>query len=455
MSYWQDPETGVWWCRFYADGTKAGPRPRRRLGGAKMPATEAKRRYEILRGQAAGRRSGFIEAPTFAELVEEWKPLRLHAYSSSWRAWIERLLEKRLLPAIGHLVLDDEGGIRRGPRLTLLEIERYRARRERDGTRPATRNRELGVLKAILRKGQEWGSVKRLSFPLHAIHLETEEERTVWMTPEEWRRLVDVLTSPEAWAAGRDRVRELPPAKPGAARRYGGPRVPGSEDDLAVQASTARILPVLEALLFTGSRRGEILSLRWEQVDLQAGKIRIEQAKLRGRVKNPFKDQDLIPEMRALLEAQPRGVGRALVFPGPGGGPWDPRNFQRLFDRAKEVAGIRDEITIHSIRHTAASWVVQSGRSLFEAQGLLGHSRSVTTERYAHLAPASANPPAAAVAAFASVSHIGRPSGALNSVSSEERCEETRMNSGGRRGDRTHDHLRVNRRHGASPIRRR
>ncbi len=414
MSYWQDPK-GVWWCRFYADGTKSGPRPRRRLGGKLMPAAEAKRRYEILRGQAAARRNGFAEAPTFRELVEEWMPLRLPGYSPSWRAWIEQVLEKRLLPELGHLVLDDEGGFRRGPRLTLLEIERYRARRERDVTRPATRNRELGVLKAILRKGEEWGSVKRLAFPLYAVHLETEEERTVWITPEEWGRLVDVLTSPEAWAAGRDRVRQLPPAKPGAARRYGGPRVPGSEDDLQVHRSTARILPVLEALLLTGSRRGEILSLRWDQVDLKAGKIRIEQAKLRGRLRNLFKDQDLIPEVRQLLERQPRGVGRALVFPGPTGAPWDPRNFQRLFDRAKDVAGIRSEITVHSIRHTAASWTVQAGRSLFEAQGLLGHSRSVTTERYAHLAPASANPPAAAVAAFASVGRIGRPSGALNS----------------------------------------
>lgn len=420
MSYWQD-DRGVWWCRFYADGTKSSPRLKRRLG-EDLAAAEAKRRYQVLRGRAAARRSGLPEAPTFAELVDEWKPLRLKSYSPAWQKQALRILEQRLLPRLGHLVLDDEDGVRRGPRLTLLEIERFRSARLRDGTKPATRNRELGLLKAILRLGQEWGSVRRLAFPLHAIHTEVEEERTVWMTPEEWGQLRAVLTDLEAWAAGRRRGRVLRPAKEGAARRYGGPRVPGSEDDLEIQRSTARILPVLEALLLTSSRFGEILSLRWDQVDLRAGKIRIEQAKLRGRVKNVVKDQPIGQELRALLEAQPRGVGRALVFPGPAGKgePWDPRFFQRLFARAREVAGIRREITIHTLRHTAASWVVQSGYGLLEAQRLLGHSQSRTTERYAHLAPTSLAAPVVALGAITARGSFGGPKRDPDSSKSEE-----------------------------------
>lgn len=407
MGLWQD-ESGVWRCRYLADGTKQGPYLQRKLG--KMPAAEAKRRYEILRGRAAARRDGFAEAPTFAELVAEWKPLRLPDYSPSWRKAVERVLKDRLLPRFGHLVLDEEGGLRRGPRLTLLEIERYRAARVKDETAPATRNRELGLVKSILRLGEKWGSVRRLAFPLHAIATELEDEKTVWIEPAEWARLRDVLTSPEAWVEGRQRVYRLPAPKEGAARRYGGPRVPGSEDDLDVQASTARILPVLEALLFTGSRFGEILSLRWDQVDLKAGRIRIEQAKLRGRVKNTTKVQEIIPAMKELLERQPRAIGRALVFPGPAGkgAPWDRRHFQRLFERARDVAGVRGEITIHTIRHTTASWLVQSGYGLLEAQKVLGHSQSRTTERYAHLAPASATAPASAVAAIAASGQIGR-----------------------------------------------
>jgi integrase len=407
MSLWQD-DSGVWRCRYLADGTKQGPYLQRKLG--EMPAAEAKRRYEILRGRAAARRDGFSEAPTFAELVEEWEPIRLPDYSPSWRAQAERVLKDRLLPRLGHLILDEEGGLRRGPRLTLLEIARYRAARLKDGTKPATRNRELGLVKSIIRLGEKWGSVRRLAFPLHAISAELEQEKTVWIEPGEWGRLRDVLTWPEAWAAGRDRVRVLAPAKEGAARRFGGPRIPGSEDDLQVFRSTARILPVLEALLFTGSRFGEILSLRWDQVDLKGGRIAIEQAKLRGRVKNATKNQDLIPEMKALLERQPRGIGKALVFAGPAGGgsPWERRHFQRLFARAREVAGIRSEITIHSIRHTTASWLVQSGYGLLEAQKILGHSQSRTTERYAHLAPASMTAPTSAVASIAASGSIGR-----------------------------------------------
>lgn len=416
MSYWQD-ESGVWWCRFYSDGTKSGPRPRRKLG--EIPAQEAKRRYEILKGRAAARRDGFAEALTLAELVEIWRPIQQPKYSAAWAAATEQKLVDHILPRLGHLILDEEGGFRRGPRLTVLQIDRYRALRTKDGTMPATRNREVSLVKSIIRRGQEWGEVPRLAFHLHAVHLEPEEEKTVWIEPEEWARFRAVLTSPEAWAAGRAKIRVLAPAKEGAARRYGGPRLPGSEDDLEIQAAAARFLPIFETLLFTGSRLAEIVRLRWDQVDLKAGRIRIEQPKTKKRVKNSTKTQELIPELKALLESLPRGIGKAPVFPGPTGGPWDVRFVQRVFARARDVAGIRSAITPHSIRHTTASWLVQAGYTAVEVKAVLGHSQLRTTERYMHLGPTHVRAATSAVAAIAAAGKIGRPSGALLSGNPE------------------------------------
>jgi integrase len=77
----------------------------------------------------------------------------------------------------------------------------------------------------------------------------------------------------------------------------------------------------------------------------------------------------------------------ALVFPAPSGGAWHDTNFRkRIFAPAITEAGVRRG-TPHDMRHTAASWLVQSGVALYRVQALLGHESITTTQRYSHLAP--------------------------------------------------------------------
>lgn len=82
-----------------------------------------------------------------------------------------------------------------------------------------------------------------------------------------------------------------------------------------------------------------------------------------------------------------QGPCRALVFPSAGGGPIDDSRFRsRVWYPAVDAAGIR-KFPPKIMRHTAASWLVLDGVPLYDVQHLLGHERSTTTERYAHLAP--------------------------------------------------------------------
>ena len=72
-----------------------------------------------------------------------------------------------------------------------------------------------------------------------------------------------------------------------------------------------------------------------------------------------------------------------VVTTGRGMALW-ARNWRRVFDQAVAGAGMTD-VWPHLIRHTAASWAIQSGKSLAEVGQLLGHRSAATTQRYAHL----------------------------------------------------------------------
>jgi len=133
-------------------------------------------------------------------------------------------------------------------------------------------------------------------------------------------------------------------------------------------------------MLHSEMRRGEILNLKWEQVDVKHGFILLEITKNGERREIPI-DNTLTMMFNSML----RGLESVYVFTNPRTGePY--KSVQTSFETALKRAEIRD-FRFHDLRHTFASHLVMAGVDLTSIRELLGHKSLAMTIRYAHLAP--------------------------------------------------------------------
>ena len=140
-----------------------------------------------------------------------------------------------------------------------------------------------------------------------------------------------------------------------------------------------RSKPIVTVALHTGMRRGEILNLRWEQIDLQHYFILLDKTKNGTRREIPINST-----LEELFKNLPRGFESKYVFVNKDGKPY--RDIKRSFHAALKRAGICD-FRFHDCRHTTASHLVMAGIDLTTVKELLGHKDIKMTLRYAHLAP--------------------------------------------------------------------
>ncbi|MEW6078573.1 MAG: site-specific integrase [Thermodesulfobacteriota bacterium] len=136
---------------------------------------------------------------------------------------------------------------------------------------------------------------------------------------------------------------------------------------------------IMKLALFTGMRRGEILKLQWQDVDLQKGFIFLADPKGGQSQKLP-----LSPAAVEVLKQCPRHKTSLYVFPGRHGGK--RATTKRLIDKLKNEAGLPDDFRpLHGLRHVYASTLVESGVDLYRVQKLLTHKSTAMTQRYSHL----------------------------------------------------------------------
>ncbi len=137
------------------------------------------------------------------------------------------------------------------------------------------------------------------------------------------------------------------------------------------------IVAAVRLLLLTGARLNEILTLEWRFVDLERGLIFLPDSKT-GQ-KTIFLNKKAV----GVLQGLPKLDDNPYVIVGnvPGG---HLINLQKPWRRIRKLAGIED-VRLHDLRHSFASFAAQSGASLPMIGALLGHASSLTTERYAHL----------------------------------------------------------------------
>ena len=166
-----------------------------------------------------------------------------------------------------------------------------------------------------------------------------------------------------------------------------------------------RFHPALAALFYTGMRRGELLALRWEDVDFDRARVHVRRAWSHGHLSTPKSGRGrrilLAPDLGSLLldvmagqreEALALGLGERIpwVFPNRNGQLQETHNFARTWRRVRNRAqklGVRP-LTLHSARHTWASLALSSGKSVRWVADQLGHADPALTLRvYAHVIP--------------------------------------------------------------------
>ncbi len=139
--------------------------------------------------------------------------------------------------------------------------------------------------------------------------------------------------------------------------------------------------------LHCGLRRGEIISLTWNDVDFDNDFLFIKDAK-NGKNRKAIMTEDV----RFMLEERKKVAINNYVFTTAKGEPIS--DISKTFPRVVETLGFnkgitdkRQQVVFHTLRHTYASWLVMSGVDLYTVQRLMGHSTIAMTERYSHLAP--------------------------------------------------------------------
>ena len=144
----------------------------------------------------------------------------------------------------------------------------------------------------------------------------------------------------------------------------------------------SHIRPIVIMALNTGMRKGEILGLTWDRVDLKHGFILLEQDDTKNGERREIPINDAV---RAALQSLVRRLDIPYVFYDHETGT-RYLDVKRGFNGACRRAGIRD-FHFHDTRHTFASHLVMKGIDLTTVKGLLGHKTLSMTLRYAHLAP--------------------------------------------------------------------
>ena len=151
--------------------------------------------------------------------------------------------------------------------------------------------------------------------------------------------------------------------------------------------------------LATGLRRGELLGLKWEDVDLKRGDLRVRRqvSRINGEVveaplktKNAYRTLPLAEDTVSVLKEQRRKVGNSpWVFPSPNGGPISPDSVLHMLHRVLKRAGL-PKVRFHDLRHTFATLALQNGVDVKTVSGMLGHfSAGFTLDTYAHITSAA------------------------------------------------------------------
>ena len=356
--FW-DRELAGFGVRVYPSGSKVYVVQTRGPGGPKratvgrhgvITADQARRRAaSAIARIKAGEDPGLSpaptrESPTVAEVASRY--LREHVEVRCKPATVghyRTVIDRHIVPALGGVPV---------AALTPRQVaDLHYGLRER----PYTANLAVDTLSQLIGQAMAWGLMPEGSNPCRQVQRYREGRRERFLTDVEFRRLGRVLDGMEA--AGEAPVHAI---------------------------------AAVRLLMLTGCRRNEVMTLRWEDVDLDAGELRLRDGKTGPRVVS------LSPAAVEVLAAVPRVAGNPWVIVGRRPG----QRLSSLYDpwlRIRARAEL-DDVRLHDLRHSFASRALALGESLPVIARLLGHAQLRSAARYAHLGGDAVKEAAARVA---------------------------------------------------------
>ena len=309
---------------YFIDYYVNGRRVREMVGSKKKQADAAlsKRKVEVIEGKYFDKRR--LRRISFNELADMFIELHSRVNKKKMVAKRDENLIANLKTTFGGKYLHE---------ITPMVIERYKAMR-RETVAPATVNRELACLKCMFNKAIQWEKFD--DNPVRKVQLFKEDnQRLRYLGLDEMKNVID--------------------------------------------ACQVNLKPIVIVALNTGMRKGEILSLTWDNVDLEHGIIYLL------NTKNSEKREVFLNQVvRETLSTLTHHETSPYVFHKPDGVPY--KDVRKYFETTMKKCGIIN-FRFHDLRHTFASQLVMSGIDIKTVQELMGHKSIEMTLRYSHLSP--------------------------------------------------------------------
>ena len=296
---------------------------------------------------------------TFSDLLDEFEAVALTAKPRKKSTLIDyrATIRNHLRPAFE---TDDLGALSRSPE----SFERYTARKLGEGLSAKTVRNHLVLLGLIFKTGRRWRWISEN--PLELVDPPALPDRDT-----ETLTAADVASVLKAY-------QEL--------------EIASDEAEAPWYAAARRMTTVA---LSTGLRRGELLGLRWQDVELLDRRLHVRQSFVRNEITTPKSRAgrrvvELGDVAAAALEEQFSGslhrAPESIVFSHPAlGTPLDPSKLTTYARKALERAGVGEGFRPwHGLRHTALTETAAAGVPSMFVQAKAGHAQGSTTERYLH-----------------------------------------------------------------------
>jgi integrase len=267
------------------------------------------------------------QTPTFAQFIDEQYLPYVKTYKRSWNTDIS-LLKNHLLPRFGKHHLDT---------ITRQDIVKMHADRKASGAAAGSANRLLIMMRYVFNLALRWEVPGIKANPCAGVPLlEVNNKKERYLSQDEAKRLYDAVCESE----------------------------------------NAMLKFIVPMLILTGARKREVLDAKWTDFDLERRIWRIPITKA-GKTRHvPLSDG--VMHLLSTMLRDPQ-----WVFPNPD----TSKPYVSIYcawHTARTKAGLTD-VRMHDLRHSFASLLINSGRTLYEVQHILGHTQVKTTQRYAHL----------------------------------------------------------------------